>query len=80
MGKKPYFTKHTKIDGRRRYLRRFWGGFVDNRLDQIEVDTGWGGFGSGDGMRTMPAIFTNRKSARLCYEDVRPIEAREFYR
>jgi hypothetical protein len=53
--------------------RRLWGGFCDGKLDIREMDTGWGGFGSGDGMRRMPAIFTSRKAARQEYEDVRPI-------
>lgn len=58
----------------RRASRQLWGGYVDNRLDIREVDTGWGGFGSGDGMRRMPAIFTSRKAAREEYMDVRPVK------
>lgn len=53
--------------------KKFWGGFIDGKLDVLEVDTGWGGFGSGYGMCRMPAIFTSRKEARKKYEDVRPI-------
>lgn len=53
---------------------RLWGGFCGGKLDIREMDTGWGGFGSGDGMRKMPAIFTSRKVARQEYEDVRPID------
>lgn len=57
----------------RRHSPRLWGGFCDGRLDVREMDTGWGGFGSGDGMRRIPAIFTSMKAARQEYEDVRPI-------
>lgn len=57
--------------------KKLWGGFCDNRLDYREMDTGWSGFGSGDGMRTIPAIFTSRKAARQEYEDVRPIQVQE---
>jgi hypothetical protein len=60
--------------------KRLWGGFCDNKLDIREMDTGFGGFGSGDGMRRLPAIFTSRKEARKEYEDVRPIEIWLKYR
>lgn len=59
---------------RRRYGPRLWGGFCGGRLDIREMDTGWGGFGSGDGMRRIPAIFTSLKAARQEYEDVRPLK------
>lgn len=57
----------------RRNAPRMWGGFCDGKLDIRDMDTGWGGFGSGDGMRKIPAIFTSRKAARREYEDVRPV-------
>lgn len=53
--------------------KRLWGGFYDGKLDTRQMDTGFGGFGSGDGMRRMPAIFTSRQAARSEYEDVRPV-------
>jgi len=59
---------------------KLWGGFVDDKLDILDVDTGWGGFGNGDGMRKMPAIFTSKKDARKCYEDVRQVLARPIKR
>ncbi len=55
-------------------MKKYWGGFIDGKLDIREVDTGWGGFGSCVEMRRMPAIFTSRKAAREEYEDVRPIQ------
>ena len=57
-------------------MPQFWGGFVGDKLDTREVDTGWGGFGSGDGKKRMPAIFTSRVKARSEYQDVRKIEVR----
>jgi len=57
---------------------RLWGGFCDGKLDLRDMDTGFGGFGSGDGRRTIPAIFTSRKAARQEYEDVRPIKIMEL--
>jgi hypothetical protein len=59
------------------HAKKLWGGFSDGKLDIREMDTGWGGFGSGDGMRRIPAIFTSRKAAREEYQDVRPIEIKE---
>lgn len=53
---------------------KLWGGFSDGKLDIREMDTGWGGFGSGDGMRVIPAIFTTKRAARQEYEDVRPVK------
>lgn len=56
-------------------FKKMWGGYVEGRLFTMEVDTGWGGFGTGD--RTeMPAIFTTRKSARKKFQDVRPLIVR----
>ncbi len=52
--------------------RRYWGGFMNGRLHTMEVDSGWGGFGTGDRTR-VPAIFTTRKAAREQYQDVRPV-------
>lgn len=52
---------------------RMWGGYSEGKLDLIDVDTGWGGFGTGSFAR-MPAIFSSRKAARERYQDVRPVE------
>lgn len=57
----------------RRHQPRLWAGFCGGKIDIREIDTGWGGFGSGEGLRKMPAIFTSRKAARQEYQDVRPI-------
>lgn len=71
----------SQADGRTRYKRQLWGGFVNGKLDHLRgMDTGWGGFGSGDGNRIIPAIFTSRKAAREEYQDVRPVEVRELVR
>lgn len=56
--------------------KKYWGGFCDGELDIREMDTGFCGFGNGEGMCRMPAIFTSRKEARREYEDVRPIDIR----
>lgn len=53
--------------------KKFWGGFVDGRLDLTSMDTGFGGFGS-DGFRLMPAIFVSKTAAREQYQDVREVE------
>lgn len=75
MVKKKIGAVASSKDGRsRRYRSRLWGGFVADKLHYRDIDTGWGGFGSGDGLRRMPAIFTSRKAAREEYQDVRPIE------
>jgi len=47
----------------------FWGGFVDNKLDSVVVDMGWGGYGQGD-MVCVPAIFKTRKEARKKFQNV----------
>lgn len=47
-------------------------GFVDGRLDVIDIDDGWGGFG--DHHRKSPAIFPTKREARKCYQDVRFIQ------
>lgn len=49
-----------------------WAGFTDGRLDVIEVDAGWGGYGNGDRVK-VPAIFSTKKEARKKYEDVRRV-------
>lgn len=67
-----------KVDGRRRYKVRLWGGFVDNVLHSSRVDTGFGGFGTDEAKAIMPAVFTSRVKARKQYEDVRAIEIREL--
>jgi len=51
--------------------RKLWGGFVNDKLDIRDVDTGWGGWG--ESRERMPAIFTSRAAARRQYEDVRPV-------
>lgn len=56
---------------------KLWAGFTEGKLDLRDMDTGWGGFGSGDGMRVIPAIFTTKKAARQEYEDVRPVKIME---
>lgn len=53
-----------------------WGGFSAGLLDTWEIDDGFGGFGSGDGRRRSPAIFTSRKIARQRFQDVRPVVIR----
>lgn len=68
----------ARVDGRRRYKVRLWGGFCDNTLSMSEVDTGFGGFGTGEGTARMPAIFTSKAKARKQFEDVRAIEIREL--
>lgn len=52
--------------------KRFWGGFVNGKLDVTEVDTGWGGYGTGSTAK-IAALFHTRKEARARYEDVRPV-------
>jgi len=46
-----------------------WGGFVDNKLDITKENY--------NGYRIY-AIFPNRKTAKLCYEDVRKIKIEEI--
>lgn len=67
-----------KVDGRRRFKKQLWAGFCDDSVDMRSMDTGFGGFGSGDGVRLIPAIFSSRKAAREQYEDIRRIEIREL--
>lgn len=62
----------------KKFKKKFWGGFVDNKLHVHQMDTGFGGIGSGSGLRQIPAIFTNWKSARQQYQDVRSIEIAEL--
>lgn len=49
-----------------------WGGFYRGRLDMVQADYGWGGYGAGDFV-SMPAIFKSRKLAKERYQDVRPV-------
>lgn len=49
-----------------------WGGFIEGELHWMDVDSGWGGFGTGDSVM-VPAIFKTRKIARERYQDVRKI-------
>jgi hypothetical protein len=53
---------------------QYWAGFVGDRLDTREVDTGFGGWG--DHRVRSPAIFTSKEAARKEYQDVRKIEVR----
>lgn len=46
-----------------------WGGFVNDKLD-ITKDI-YNGY-------SIYAIFPNRKTARLCYQDVRPVRIEEI--
>lgn len=54
-----------------------WGGFSDGRLCFIDVDTGFGGFNTGEAHVAMPAIFKKRELARAQFRDVRRVEIRE---
>lgn len=54
-------------------MRRFYGGFVDGKLDDRRIDDEFGG----TNWRRAPAIFRNRREARAQYEDVREVEIRE---
>ncbi len=56
--------------------RKFWAGFTDDKLAIREIDTGFGGFGSGDGKHRAPMLFPSRAAARKEYQDVRPVEVR----
>lgn len=53
---------------------KLYGGFVDGKLDWLEVDDH---HGSAPNWRNVPAIFKRRQEARVQYEDVRPVEIRE---
>lgn len=57
-----------------RAWQKGWGGFVDGKLDWLNVDMGWGGFGVG--LVKAPAIFKSRAAAREKYQDVRRIVVR----
>lgn len=54
-------------------MKRLYGGFVSGKLDTTEMDTGWGGYGTGS-TAIVPAIFTSKAEAKKRYEDVRPVE------
>lgn len=45
-----------------------WAGVVDGRIDLIDIDDGWGGFG--DHKRSSPAIFARKVDAQRCYQKV----------
>ncbi len=55
-------------------MPQFWAGYIEDKIDTREVDTGWGGWGVGK--CRLPAIFTSRAEARQQYKDVRKIEVR----
>ena len=56
--------------------RKFWAGFCEDKLAIREIDTGFGGFGSGDGKLRAPALFPSKAAARKQYQDVRLVEVR----
>ncbi len=49
--------------------KTYWAGFVEDAVDLLDVDTGWGGWGR-DGFAKMPALFETRDEARRRYERV----------
>lgn len=49
---------------------KVYGGFVDDKLDWLQVDDGFGGYN----WRSTPALFRTRQEARVQYEDVRRLE------
>jgi hypothetical protein len=55
-------------------MPQFWAGFVGDKIDKREVDTGFGGYG--EGHTRVPMLFTNRTNARKEYVDVRKVEIR----
>jgi hypothetical protein len=50
-----------------------WAGYTNGKIDMIRVDTGWGGFGTGD-RATMAAIFKTKAEAEARYMDVRKVQ------
>ncbi len=52
-------------------MQKFYGGFMDGKLDTMMVDTQWGG--AGNGMVVVPAVFASKAEAKKQYEDVRPV-------
>ena len=57
-----------------RIAMKVYGGFVDGKLDWLEVDDGFGGHN----WRKTPALFKRREEARCQYEDVRPVDLKEL--
>lgn len=53
-----------------------WAGFSEGKLAIIEVDAGWGGYGTGDMVR-VPAIFATKREARKKFQDVRRVKINE---
>ena len=49
---------------------KVYGGFVDDKLDWLQVDDGFGG----NSWRATPALFRTRQEARVQYQDVRRLE------
>jgi hypothetical protein len=49
---------------------KYWGGFVDDKLNIRKVNDGFGG----ENFRSCPAVFTSRKEARRQYNDVRKLK------
>lgn len=56
-------------------MARYWAGFVGGKLDTLQSDTGFGGWGNN--FHPMPAIFTSRDQARRQYQDVREVQITE---
>ena len=53
-------------------MPQYWAGIVDGKIDTLETDTGWGGWGQTK--YRAPAFFTSRTEARARYEEVRKVE------
>ena len=49
---------------------KVYGGFIDGKLDWLEIDDGFGG----TNWRKVPALFLRRQEARVQYQDVRRCE------
>lgn len=60
------------MTARKPFSRKVWGGFIGGRLDTNVADYGYGN------KSIQLAIFKGRKEARQMYEDVRPLELREW--
>jgi len=57
---------------KKQFRRIAWGGFSDNKLSAILIDSGWGGFGQSK--HPSLAVFLTRAEAQKQYRDVRKIE------
>ncbi len=52
-------------------MKKFYGGFMNDKLDTTMVDTQWGD--AGNGLVVVPAVFVSKAEAKKRYEDVRPV-------